>query len=369
MSAKNYIFWGIIAVLSYLFLEQIQPILLPFIVGILVGYFLDPLADKLEEWGFSRSIATSIITISFFSILIMGCIYLLPELFSQGSQLIAVLPTYAVDFYAQYESYIKGKLGGFGFSDSDIEQQILQIDKSKVAGVMGDFVNNILLSSLSILSLISMIIISPVVAFYFLRDWDKMVEKAATFIPRHNFETVKNLAIEIDTTISQFLRGQVTVIFLIATFYSFALYFAGLNYAFALGIISGLLIIIPYVGLVLGLILTVATAYFQFDDLNMVLLVAAIYGIGQLLESGILTPNIVGDKVGLHPVWVLFSILAGGALFGFLGVLIAVPVAAVIGVLVRYGVSQYLSSGVYDNSKPKRKTAKKTTRTKSRSRS
>ena len=196
-------------------------------------------------------------------------------------------------------------------------------------------------------NLISLLVITPVVAFYLLRDWDRLIARIDTWLPRDHAETIRERVREVDRTLAGFLRGQGTVCLILGLFYAIALSIAGLDFGLVVGLVAGLLSFIPYVGAIIGLVLSVGLALLQFDDWLRVAIVAGIFFVGQAVEGNFLTPKLVGESVGLHPVWIIFGLLAGGALFGFVGVLLAVPAAAVIGVGVRFALDRYLQSPYY----------------------
>jgi predicted PurR-regulated permease PerM len=205
----------------------------------------------------------------------------------------------------------------------------------------------VLRSGQAVLSLLSILVITPVVAFYLLRDWDRLTARVDSWLPRDHAEVVRTQLREIDRILAGFARGQATVCLILAAYYGGALTVAGLEFGLIVGVVAGLASFVPLVGSIGGLVLSVGLALLQFDETWRVLVVAAIFVAGQAVEGNYLTPKLVGDRVGLHAVWVMFGLLAGGALFGFVGVLLAVPVAAVIGVLARFALTQYLASPLF----------------------
>lgn len=341
---RRLLFWLLVICLFFGLLYLLRAMLLPFVLGMLAAYFLDPAADRLEKWGFGRGAATATITALFFGLLILLGITLLPALANQISGLMADLP--------QYIARLR-------------EALILQLDKLPLPDGMQEHLNanglidkllisteslalGIFQSGMFLINIASLLIITPVVTFYLLRDWDHLIEKIDYLLPRKHAATIREQLGKIDDTLAGFIRGQLNVMLLLGCFYSLLLLSAGLKYGVIIGILSGLLIIIPYAGAGLSGIMAVAIAYLQFDgDMARVGVIAAIYIAGQMLEGYFLTPRLVGERVGLHPVWVIFGMLAGAALFGFVGVLIAVPVSAVIGVLVRFAIDRYLHSSFY----------------------
>jgi predicted PurR-regulated permease PerM len=213
--------------------------------------------------------------------------------------------------------------------------------------LVGQTALNLVQSSVAIANLLSLIFITPVVTFYLLRDWDRIVTKIDALLPRQHAAVIRAQGRAIDTTLAGFARGQATVCIILATYYATALMIAGLPFGLAVGMVAGLLTFIPYLGAIGGFVIAMAIALVNFDSWSGVIAVAAIFGVGQVVEGNVLTPKLVGDRVGLHPVWVIFALLAGGTLFGFLGLLLAVPTAAGIGVLVRFALSRYLAGPFY----------------------
>ncbi len=346
--SKRAFFWLIAGLALILFLYAIKAILLPFVVGMLTAYFLDPSADRLERAGLSRTMATGVITVTFFSVVILLLVALVPLLSQQIIELVGMLPEYARDLSERYSSSIQHLL--------QMVKQEGQLDNVKnalgnISGVMvnltGDVVSGVFHSGIAFLNLLSLLLITPVVAFYLLRDWDRLVAAADALLPRQQAQTIRQQLREIDRTIGGFLHGQFSVMLILAAFYGIGLTLAGLRFGLVVGIASGLLVIIPYLGAAFGMVMAVGLALLQFDDFNRVLIVLGIYVAGQVMEGNFITPKLVGEKVGLHPVWLIFGLLAGGALFGFVGVLIAVPVTAVIGVLTRFALTHYLYSPLY----------------------
>ena len=202
-------------------------------------------------------------------------------------------------------------------------------------------------SGVAFINIISLILITPIVAFYLLRDWDKVVAHIDALLPRKRAETIRQQLVIIDNTLAGFVRGQLNVCILLGIYYAIFLTILGLNFGFVIGLATGFLVIFPYVGLLVGMAAGITVAFFQFGEMSQVLMVLGVFISGQVIEGNFVTPKLVGDKVGLHPVWIIFAMLAGGALFGFVGVLLAVPMAAVIGVLIRFGLGEYQKSSYF----------------------
>lgn len=341
-------FWLAVLVLGVLFLYETKAVLLPFVAGGLTAYLLDPAADRLQRKGLSRGVSTAIITVGFFTLAALGLAILIPLAVQQLVELVGMLPEYADKLMERYgdtvDSLVSQVRGAEGFTDA---RDMLGSMSGTFFNVTGTVLRGVFASGLAFLNLLSLLLVTPVVAFYLLRDWDRMVEAFAALMPRPHAETIHQQLAEIDMRIAGFVRGQLLVMVVLGGFYAVALTLAGLRFGLVIGLVSGLLVIIPYLGAFFGMALSLGVALSQFDDMNRVAIIAGIYLLGQFLEGNFISPKLVGDRVGLHPVWLIFGLLAGGAMFGFLGVLIAVPVTAVIGVLVRFVLSRYMQSDIY----------------------
>lgn len=341
-------FWLIALALFMLALWLLRDILLPFVAGMAVAYFLDPLADRLERLGLSRTWATSIITVGFVILLVLGLVLLVPLLQAQIGDFISRVPDYlnrlgerAQPLLERAQNYL---------SPADVKR--LRDSVGNIAGGVfawsGQVLKNLLLGGMALFNVLSLVFITPVVAFYLLRDWDRIVAKVDSWLPRTHAPTIRAQLAQVNDTLSGFLRGQATVCLVLGTFYGVGLTLVGLDSGLVLGIISGLVSFIPFVGTISGFVIGVLLAIAQSHEWTLPMMVAAVFIVGQVIEGNFLTPKLVGDRVGLHPVWVIFALLAAGSLFGFLGILLAVPVAAVIGVLIRFALARYLSSPLYD---------------------
>ncbi len=353
------VFWVSVALLLGGFIYLISPILLPFLMGIGIAYMLDPLADKLELRGCSRTLATTIVSGSFFIILILAVVALIPLLINQISELLRDLPTYMDTLRQMIEPYVSRISEELSIKPDAIQKkEALGKLVSNIGGntksLLTNIISAIFASGMAVINFISVLVLTPVVSFYLLRDWDKLVHEVDDLLPRRYEPVIKEQLLNIDTTISAFLRGQLNVILILATFYAIALSMVGLSYSILIGLLAGILVIIPYIGAMIGGALSVGIAYFQFDSLTPVAIVGGIFIAGQMAEGYVLTPKLVGGSVGLNPLWIIFGMMAGGTIMGFVGILLAVPLTAICGVLIRFAVSQYRSSAVYhDNRKPR----------------
>lgn len=345
---RQLLFWLLALVLFGLFLFVFRSVLLPFVAGMALGYFLDPVADRLERIGFSRLAATAFILVLFIVLFAISLIIIVPLLVTQAVDFGSKVPGYIAAFQELVTTrtsiyvpdWLAGQLAGVKDSFSGLLKE--------GAGLMGTIFQQIWNSGKALVDIAALFIVTPVVAFYLLLDWDNMVAKLDSWVPRDHVDTVRDLSHRIDKTIAGFVRGQGTVCIFLGVFYGISLSITGLNFGLLIGLFSGLISFIPYVGSTVGLVLAVGVALFQFwPDYLMIGVVAGVFFLGQFLEGNILQPRLVGSSVGLHPVWLMFALFAFGALFGFVGMLIAVPTAAVIGVLVRFGLERYLDSDLY----------------------
>jgi predicted PurR-regulated permease PerM len=324
--------------------------LLPFIAGMAIAYFLDPMADWLEEWRAPRWLATTIVLLFFVLVVVAAVLVVVPVIQAQVVDFVDALPRYQQAIRARVMPLVDRLFGQL--SQEEVEK--LRAAAGERAGQavswLGTVLGGLWSGGLALFNVLSLLVITPVVAFYLLRDWDKMISRVDQWLPRQHAETIRVQAKEIDRTLAGFVRGQALVCLILGTFYGIALTVVGLNFGLLVGLGAGLLSFIPYVGSIIGFLSSVGIALVQYDSYGMVAVVAGIFFLGQAVEGNFLTPKLVGDRIGLHPVWVIFALLAGASLFGFVGVLLAVPVAAALGVLVRFALCQYLDSRYYKGS-------------------
>lgn len=345
---RQLIFWLIGAALFALFLYLFSEILLPFVAGMVLAYFLDPVADRLQRLGLSRIMATVVILVAFVIVLVLACVILVPVLATQMTEFAGKLPEYLTRLQALITSFDPQWLEQrFGVNAESLREGLNSALTSGF-GFLTTVFTSIWSSGVALVSIVSLFVVTPVVAFYMLLDWDRMVAAVDSWVPRDNVETVRKIATDINTATAGFVRGQGTLCLILGAMYAIGLTLTGLNFGILIGLFAGLISFIPYVGSLTGLVLAVGVAFVQFwPDWTMVAAVAGIFFVGQFIEGNILSPKLVGKSVGLHPVWLMFSLFAFGALFGFVGLLIAVPAAAAVAVLVRFAISRYLESPLY----------------------
>lgn len=344
------VFWFGGLALLFLLLYTLGNVLLPFIAGMALAYFMDPLVDRMERWGMSRTIGTLVALLLFFVAFLTILLLLVPLLHSQISILIDRMPDYINTLSQRLEPILEELRMRFA-SQGDPDLSKLLSSSGTALSWAASFLGGLISGGAAFANIVSLILITPIVAFYLLRDWDRMVAKIDGWLPRAQADTIRRLAREIDNTLAGFVRGQALVCLCLGTFYAVGLTLCGLDFGLIIGIFAGIISFVPFVGSIAGGIAAIGLALVQFDSLVQVALVAGVFVAGQAIEGNFLTPKMVGDKVGLHPVWVIFALLAGGALFGFVGILVAVPVAAVLGVMTRFAVEQYLDSPLYDENR------------------
>jgi len=324
-----------------------RAILLPFLVGMAAAYMLDPAADRLQRWGVGRTTATLLITISFFIVLVVVLLLILPPLAAQAAELATQLPEYLERLRQRVVPTLAAFLTRFDV-DLDLSAEgLFRRYSTQGMEVLVAAGTGLLQSGVALLNLVSLIFVTPIVTFYLLRDWDRMVAKLWALIPPDLEPTLRRLAADIDEVLAGFIRGQGLVCLFLALFYGFGLWLVGLRYGLIIGLLTGFFSFIPYIGMTLGLVVGLAVAAFQFQDLLMIGVVAGVFALGQFIEGNLISPRLVGSRIHLHPVWVIFAVLAGTVLAGVLGTLLAVPVAGVIGVLLRFALECYRTSPLY----------------------
>lgn len=345
---RNLMFWLAALVVFIALLWLLSPILLPFVLGMAIAYLLNPLARHLTSRGMSRLVAALVILGGF--VIGLGLLVLLiaPVLSKQFTGFIENAPGYALRLQAMLSDpthpWIKRMIGdnlvGAGGSVGDVLNQALNY--------LSGFIGSLWYKGQALISIFSLVIITPVVAFYLISDWDRMVKTVDGLIPVQQRETLHGLAREIDATISAYVRGQSGVCLILGSYYALGLTLAGLSFGVLIGVVCGLISFIPYVGSLTALVVSLVVALAQFfPDWSGILIVAGVVLFGQFLEGYVLSPYLVGHSIGLHPVWLMFALFAFSYLFGFVGLLLAVPLAAAAGVLIRFALRRYLASPLY----------------------
>jgi predicted PurR-regulated permease PerM len=341
------LFWLGLLVAMLTLVMIFRAILLPFVAGMILAYLLDPVVDRLNARGLARWLAASLVLGAFAVVFVLALALLAPLVQAQVARLVVELPSYVESWRGSLEPLLR-RLTEQVDPDAakEFRDALLRLATALPQWLLG-FAGDLWRSGAALFNLVGLIVVTPVVAWYLMRDWDLLVARIDAWLPRAHAEVIREQFGRIDDTLAGFVRGQAMVCLILAAGYGLALELAGLNFGLVVGLIAGVISFIPFVGSAIGLVLSVILAVVQFDDWWRVALIAGIFLVGQAIEGNFLSPKLIGDRVGLHPVWILFALLAGAALFGFLGVLLAVPAAAVIGVLVRFALAQYLGSGFY----------------------
>ncbi len=339
--------WGGVLLLVLLFLFVFSEILPPFIFGAAIAYFCDPIADRLESRGLSRLFSTVVVLIIAILLFALLAIAVLPLLVEQFTALARNLPDYVSALYGRIEGLI-GKIDATTSTENPGENSAANRLRDAAQNLSGSLLQGIWSGSLAFFGALAAIVVTPVVAFYLLLDWDRMIARIDDLIPRRRLLEVREIASDIDAVLAGFMRGQFLVCVIQGTFYAVGLSLIGLEFALVVGMISGMASFIPYVGAILGLVLSMGLAFTQFwGDWGAILAVLGVFIAGQVIEGNFLTPYLVGSSVCLHPVWLIFALAAFGSLFGFAGLLVAVPAAAMVGVLTRHCIAHYRNSRLY----------------------
>lgn len=340
-------------------LVLLKEILLPFLVGMAAAYMLDPAADRLERLRFSRTTATALITAVFFMVLTVVVFLLLPPLANQAADLARDLPGFVEKLRGRLVPLLTGLIERLPVGADFSPENLIQGQAGQAINVLIRSIAGLLQSGVAFLNLVALIFVTPIVTFYMLRDWDRMVAQIRSLVPPRNLASADRLGREIDEVLAGFLRGQGLVCTFLAVFYAISLWAAGLNYGLIIGLLTGFFSFIPFIGMAIGMAVGVAVAAFQVQQECglpepcsaiaqwKVPIVIGIFAIGQFIEGNLISPRLVGSRIHLHPVWMIFAVLAGTTLFGIIGTLMAVPFAAVLGVLIRFSLERYQQSALF----------------------
>ncbi|MFC6638767.1 AI-2E family transporter [Sulfitobacter sp. JBTF-M27] len=336
-------YWGVAAAVFLVALWFLGDVLVPFLLGGAIAYFLDPVADKLESMGCSRALATLLITIIAILTFVLVALLVIPTLVNQTASLIETAP----QLFKNFTNFLTERFPALLDEGSTLRTSLNSIGAT-IQERGGELLETALSSFASIINVLLLFVVVPVVSVYLLLDWDRMIASIDRLLPRDHAPVIRDLAKDIDATLSSFVRGMGTVCLILGSYYAIALMLVGLQFGLVVGFVAGVLTFIPYLGALIGGALAIGLALFQFwGDWVSIGLVAGIFGLGQVIEGNVLTPKLVGSSVGLHPVWLILALSVFGTLFGFVGMLVAVPLAAAIGVLARFAVDQYQQSLLY----------------------
>ena len=348
--------WGGVTLVALWVVWALAPILTPFVLALMLAWLGDPLVDRLEAAGRSRNIAVVLVFVLMVLLLALALLILVPLVERQVGTLVAAVPQTQEWVVGTAVPWLEQKTGMelMGWLDPERLVEWTRSHWQQAGGMAKTFFGYVSRSGFAMVAWVINIVLLPILTFYFLRDWDIMVERVVSLIPRNHVATVSRLARESDEVLGAFIRGQIVVMVALGVIYAVGLSLIGLNLGLLIGLVAGLISFIPYLGATTGVVMAVLAALVQAQGFDLKLLVGmtVVFTIGQLLESYVLTPRIVGDKIGLHPVAVIFAVMAGGQLFGFLGMLLALPAAAVINVLLRYAHERYRESELYAGPAP-----------------
>ena len=348
--------WLALAAVALWVVWLLSPILTPFVLGALLGWLGDPLVDRIERRGHSRNLGVGVVYGLMVLVVLAALLVLVPLLERQVSTLVQAGPEYRDWFLQTALPWLEKKTGMdlLVWLDTDRIYEWVSEHWRQAGGFAATMFGYVSRSGMAVIAWVANIVLLPILTFYFLRDWDIFVERVASLVPRDHLGTVSRLARDSNEVLAAFLRGQIVVMIALGTIYAVGLQLVGLQLGLLIGMIAGLISFIPYLGATTGVVLAVVAALVQAQgfDLKLLVLVGVVFTVGQLLESYVLTPRIVGDKIGLHPMAVIFAIMAGGQLFGFLGMLLALPVAAVANVLLRFAKERYRQSDLYMGEQP-----------------
>lgn len=331
------------------------PILTPFVLALALAWLGDPLVDRIEATGRSRNTGVVLVFVAMILLITAALLILVPMIERQIATLVAAIPQAQQWLMQTGIPWFEQKTGLeiMQWMDPDRLIEWVRSHWQQAGGFAKTFFGYVSRSGFTMVTWVVNILLLPILTFYFLRDWDKLVERVASMIPRNHIGTITKLARESDEVLGAFIRGQFLVMIALGVVYAAGLSLVGLKLGLLIGLVAGLISFIPYLGATTGIVMAIGAALVQAQgfDLKLLILVGVVFTVGQLLESYVLTPRIVGDKIGLHPVAVIFAVMAGGQLFGFLGMLLALPVAAVSNVLLRYAHQRYRQSDLYAGEK------------------
>lgn len=341
-------FWLAALVVFIAGIALIKDILLPFVVGIVLAYLLNPIADKLSQLGLNRTVSSALIVGTVAALVALAFYLLAPLLFAQAQEMAAAMPGELERLTTSVETWAKERLGD---RYPEVQQGLAKSSQSltdNVSGVLAWLATSLLNQGFAIFNFFTLLLVTPVVMFYLLVDWDPMIQKLDSWLPRDQADTIRKLATDVNDAVAAFIRGQGAVCLILGTFYALALSLLGLKYGLLVGVMTGVLTFIPFVGWATGLITATTLAVIQYwPEVLPIVMVMSVFGVAQAVDAAFLSPKIVGSKIGLHPVWLIFSLFVFSYLFGFVGTLIAVPLAAATGVLVRFFINAYLDSSFY----------------------
>jgi predicted PurR-regulated permease PerM len=348
---RQVLFWSVLLVLAVILLGLLRDVLLPFVLGTMLAYMLNPLVNLTTRSGLPRTAAAALVLLGGIVLIAFTMVTVVPLVLDQLQKFALRLPDLIAQLRGVVDDVARARLGPrYPEFAAHIDKGINALTDNWAA-IASTAANSLLAQMRSLVNLVSLVLVTPLVAFYVLVDWEPMLARIDGWLPRQHEPAIRRLAVEINDAISAFIRGQGMVCLILAVFYAASLQAIGLEYGLLVGLATGISSFVPFVGWAIGFISAMALALAQFWPAMMpVLLVAGVFIAGQVLDAAFLSPRIVGSRIGLHPVWLLFALVAFSSLFGFVGVLVAVPIAAAIAVLVRFALAAYLDSELYKGS-------------------
>lgn len=348
-NSRNWPYWAATFLIFCYFVYTTKSVIMPFVAGMLIGYLFDPLVQKLTKLRINRTIATTIVLLLIISIFVPVIFIIIKLANEQIINFLQNLPKFASSLSTKVEPIVKNISAAFPeLAPVNIKEYMIE-NAERGVKIIGSLIAKIINQSFAFINLLSLLIITPVVAFYMLRDWAIFTKKFNDLLPLKSKKDIRSIIDQIDRAMAGFIRGQLSVCLILGTIYSLGLYATGLHLGVVVGFVAGIISFIPYVGSITGFVTAITIALIQFNTPGPIIAVAGVFLFGQMLEGLYLTPKLVGDSVGLHPVWVMFALLAGGVILGFLGIMIAVPVAAIIGILIKHFIEKYKKSEIYRN--------------------
>ena len=343
------IFWLAVVAAIFVFVWVFNDVLLPFIVGIIIAYLLNPIMVRLGNRNIPRKPAAFLILFLFGVFITVLALLVIPPLYRETMDLAETAPKYIDSAWDRLQSYVE--IVGRNVDEENLDENIRDAIKENISGALGastTLLGGLLNGGIALVGFLTFLVVTPLVAFFMLIEWQVITQWVYGLLPRHNYESMKGLCDKIDYKIAGFIRGQLLVALTLGVIYAIALSIAGLRYGFLIGIVAGLLSIIPLFGSLVGLLAGVIVAWLQEGEISYVAIIGAIFMFGQFLEGNFISPKLIGNSVGLHPLWILFALMAGGTLFGIVGMLLAVPVTAAVGVITSAAIGQYKSSHYYE---------------------
>ncbi len=342
-------FWLAVCAFLLAFVWIFSDVLLPFVMGIIIAYLLNPFMNFLEKHRLARKPA-AVLILSFFAIVIFTLAFLLiPPLYRELADLAETAPQYIDSLWDRMQHYVE--IVERNVNEDDLDQNIRDAVKDNISGALSagsGLLEGLMNGGIAIMGFLTFVVVTPLVAFFMLIEWQSITQWVYGLLPRHNYEKTKAICDKIDLKIAGFIRGQLLVAITLGVLYAVALSIAGLRYGFLIGIAAGLLSIIPLFGSIVGFLMGVVVAWLQTNEFPYVALIGGIFALGQFFEGNFISPKLIGDSVGLHPLWILFALMAGATLFGIVGMLLAVPVTAAVGVLMNAAINEYKASQYYE---------------------